>query len=92
MSNEEVFAQLSLNEKQIAEFLKKPKLIVAISSVVDEAKSEAIDKPTGALMLSLAQASAKDDKLPAASRAYIAKSIADQKLRSNLQVEGEHQG
>lgn len=86
----EQFAKLNLNQKQIAECLKKPKLTQELGLVIKESGTDSTDKSTGALLLSLAQASAKDDALSSGGRSYISKAIADQRLKSNSQVEGEY--
>lgn len=83
------FAKLSLNDKQIAECLKKPKLTEILSNVIKESGQDSADKATGALLLSLAQSSAKDDSLSTNARSYIAKSIRTQDLKTSLQVDGE---
>ena len=86
MSAEE-FARISLNDKQIAECLKKPKLSAALSSVIKESTAESADKPTGALLLTLAQASVKHEALSDTDRAYISRKIQEGSIASNLQVE-----
>lgn len=87
MSAEE-FAKLSLNDKQIAECLKKPKLSQTLHSVITDTGVDSADKATGALLLSLAIASTKTDDLTAEKRTLIAKDILAGKLKSSLQLDG----
>lgn len=87
MSAEE-FAKLSLNDKQIAECLKKPKLSQTLVSVISDTGIQSTDKATGALLLSLAITASKNDELNAEKRSLIAKDVAAGKLKSSLQLDG----
>lgn len=86
MSAEE-FSKLSLNDKQIAECLKKPKLTELLSLVIRESGVESTDKAVGALLLNLATIAAKNERLDDTHRAYLAKAIADERIKSSLQLE-----
>lgn len=87
MSAEE-FAKLSLNDKQIAECLKKPKLSQTLVSVISDTGIQSTDKATGALLLSLAITASKNDELNAEKRSLIAKDVVAGKLKSSLQLDG----
>ncbi|CCG83376.1 Probable glutaminyl-tRNA synthetase [Taphrina deformans PYCC 5710] len=83
----EAFSQISLNDKQIAELNKKPKVTDILHQIIHESGRSSADKATGALLLSLANSAAKDDLPTPGARAYIAAAIADGRLTSSLQLE-----
>lgn len=84
----EAFKKLCLNDKQIAECLKKPKLTQNLELVIEAAKVHDTDKTTGALLLTLAQAATKDTGLDDQKTSYIARAIGDGRLLSTQQLDG----
>ena len=86
--SEDDFSKLSLNEKQIAECLKKPVLSEALSKVMLDVGIDKADKAKGALLLALATSTIKLQNFDAAKRAYIATAIMDNRLQTSLQLEG----
>lgn len=85
----EAFARISLNDKQISELSKKPKLSEILLSVIDDAGKHSFDKAEGALLLSLATHISKKDAFSASDRAYVARAVAAGRLGTSLQLEGE---
>ena len=84
------FAKISLNDKQVAECIKKPKLAAILKAVIDESTITTCSKVQGALLLSLAQTSSKEESLLQDHRAYIAKSINKGDISSTAQLDGAY--
>lgn len=79
---------MNLNDKQIAECVKKPKLSQTLLSVISDTGIVSTDKATGALLLSLAIAASKTNDLDADKRTFIANEVIAGKLKSSLQLDG----
>jgi glutaminyl-tRNA synthetase len=88
----ERFSKLGFSEKTIKETLKNKKVTNSLLHVLEEvdigdAPPSDFDKHQAALLATLSTL-AKDGDLD--NRAYIAKAIRDDRLKTNLQVEGKY--
>ncbi|ORY80989.1 tRNA synthetases class I, catalytic domain-domain-containing protein [Protomyces lactucae-debilis] len=82
----EALAKLSLNDSQIKDCLKKPKFATSLLEVLAESGADATDKPTGALLMTLAL-TAEKKKLEQSKRAYIARAIVDGRIKTATQLD-----